>query len=495
MKHNLPVALIVLVLVVLGMPPGVSEAAEVPSTGSLDTLRCEINWNGTLARSRCHYDPVGSTWIAGATESGVPHSTSPLYVVGVPGLNACNSSLTYFAIGPKTPGEMSAPFSGAAIPAGGVEVVQTYVTPGTCVVPTTGSLSARLRYTANTADHRVCEVDVGCTITTVPGADDSWPSWPADHYPGGSSAYELPPTMSCERSVSQLGSGSVRLRVTVGFDPALDPPPSTYTPTDVGGLTPTITVSGLNIEMDVPAAAVPDDGRFYTGLATDLGVTYNPSTVQCVLWVDLADPESTLPDGSVPTESSSYDCPNGWGLLNPTNLLRLGKCLFIPRSDLVDELLGYSNVPETGVDVLEPDLGLSASSISQLDDTSIYYPVALVGQIALDVADQASVSDAEVGECYLGISWSSGLNAANGYTGVDSPIPDSPTTAGSDVFAAFGSNALISTNLCPYGSPQRTGVMYVRWLSLFVASTSGLWMAVRFVRKLGTYRSSTAAPA
>jgi len=343
------------------------------------------------------------------------------------------------------------------------DVVQSW--PPQSVYAGAGALH-RLSYDGNVLTQ---SITAAYSYSTNPGA--------SPEHSFGTAAYAglpAPPAMTCSRFWNNVSDTEIEIRYVVGF--GLVPPVPTAVTYSVAYSTAGV-VAGPVIEATL--------GKFKQRVTMDRAnprtvatITaahpeFNPSTSTCRLLVDERLPDVSDPDSSVDEENDSFGCPTGWGILNPTNGLKMLKCLFIPRPSVADEVLGTDPVDDAET------LG------SDLDDTSVYYPVALAGEIGLQMVDQVVVDD--IGTCQLRVSW--GVSHI-GYTG--SPADGLPNL-GSGAPYGLGPS-LVDTHLCPAGSPWRTGVNLVRTVSFIAACTAALWMCVRFVKELGAYKSGPGAP-
>jgi hypothetical protein len=69
-------------------------------------------------------------------------------------------------------------------------------------------------------------------------------------------------------------------------------------------------------------------------------------TGTCALRVDFNQPDKSEA-GSDSTTEDDYDCPSGWGWLNPLSILKILKCLFIPSGSDLDGLSDFYGEAKT----------------------------------------------------------------------------------------------------------------------------------------------------
>jgi len=473
----LPAVLFVLVLSVV-LTPFSAQAASVASTGSdtvsTDKARCYGTYNGSApgnvaGKWRCYYDD-SRNWVS-REGTDITHAFPSGILPPSLGSNCSAIAGTVIEVGPQSAGSTA---SGYAIPRYAVEISGTWSCSTSGGFPHTSASPPTLRL-GPTGSNGINDAAMAANSASFSLISSSgWPAYPADWYPGGSAAVldPPPPAMTCSRFWNDTSSTEIELTYLVSHG-TTPPLPTDPTISYSISYSPAPTAAGTIYEETVGRfrqRVTPD--RSTPGMVATITATYTnfmPTTQTCQLLVDERFPDVSDPDAD-PDGNDGYGCPTGWGLINPTNTLAILKCLFIPPPGLADELLG--------VDDLEEPTSISES----LDDSSVYYPVALVGSIGLDMVDQVTVES--IGTCRLNVAWGS---SHIGYTG--SPTTGLPSVGNDDALAAFGQAQLVNTELCPAGSYWVAAVNLVRTVSFIAAATAGLWMSVRFVKELGAYKS------
>jgi len=365
-----------------------ASAAEVASaTGSgdiTDKIRCAMTYSYSTpsafwtSRGMCYMDASRSTFTAG-TDFEAGFNVSPTYVY-VPVQNPnCLHTMVRVEMGPQTAANS---MNGVAIPAGAFQFKAWGGTGASC-----GTLApawnSRVKYTGSSVtDQAQCTRALNC-VTYAPTT--GWPpSYPPDHYPGNGGGLPSAPALTCSTwSVTQLANGITRTTVDVSWS---DTPHYSlvWTAATLNGATVTATVSSpTRVYLTVATSSWPSTGdAILTLLAGFTTGVYTADSVSCTHTVD----------EDYYAGDSGYNCPSGWSLLNPSNLLDLARCMFIPRDTFMDEQFELGTVDEQ---FTVDELGGAD------DDDSLFAPAKESVRVTALILDIMRVEDAEMGNCVV----------------------------------------------------------------------------------------------
>lgn len=452
-KWSWMVAVVVLVLAALA--PAMARAAEVDSTAADnskdDKVRCNIaRFSSTTMGGKCYFHKSRTGFTPG-TRTG-NHLSAPHYLVVNVGGTGTGCSHTFnvetFGLGAQSLTFVS---TCSVLPAG-LDGVASAITisslrPGfvSCIEPMVFE----------------CYLGAGTGLEVV-ASDLAGIPWPEDWYPDGepNEVPAPPPVMTCSRTWNDLDDGQIEVLFVIGWSGEVAPAGVTYEveydPTPIEELAGTATVATVRqrVKLDRSGPTV--------ATITATHPENDPTTSTCAVVLDESAPHVIDPDDLGATDPNG--CPSGWGILNPTNILRIGKCLFIPDPDVADDLIGDGGSVES---IEDPD-----GDYFEFDTTSLWYPVALVGSMGRMALDTIVIEDEEVGDCRLHIGW--GENLVNEYDEWNDE---------EQIFRDFGSSSLINTELCASNTTKK-GVRLVRTGSMIAAALQGVWMSVGFVRSM-----------